>query len=163
VFSVEAYNVGIWLDRDSSDYLFDRLARTQSGVKRHRIPKSNTSTTRHLLRPSVESVYCPLSRGKVRKMTVETKQQYRGVLCLHCHQPIPLSSFAASNECGFKQQKASASDESTVRSFTVSSFTLCCRVCEGEGLYTALNVIDCSGTPRMRSSKVRKLLPIYPI
>jgi hypothetical protein len=27
------YNVGIWFDRDSSDYLFDRLARTQSGVR----------------------------------------------------------------------------------------------------------------------------------
>ena len=40
-----------------------------------------------------------------------------------------------------------------MRSFTVSSFMLRCRVCEGEGLYTALNVIDCSGTPRMRSSK----------
>ena len=107
--------------------------------------------------------YYPLSRGKVIKMIVETKQQYRGVLCLHCHQSIPLSSFAESKECGFKQQKASGSDEATVRSFTVSSFTLRCRVCEGEGLYTALNVIDCSGTPRMRGSKVCKLLPIYPI
>jgi hypothetical protein len=96
-------------------------------------------------------------------MIVETKQQYRGVLCLHCHQPIPLSSFAASKECGFKENESSGRDEDTVRSFTVSSFALRCRVCEGEGSYTALNVIDCSGTPRMRSSKVRKLLPIYPI
>jgi len=93
-------------------------------------------------------------------MIVEAKQQYRGVLCLHCHQPIPLSSFAASKECGFKEQEASGSDESTVRSFTVSSFTLRCRVCEGEGLYTALDVVDCNGTPRIRSSRARKLLPI---
>ena len=73
-------------------------------------------------------------------MILEAKQQYRGVLCLHCRQPIPLSSFAASKECGFKEREASGCDESTVRSFTVSSFTLRCRVCEGEGLYTALDV-----------------------
>jgi hypothetical protein len=109
------------------------------------------------------SVTTHFTEAREQKMIVEAKQQYRGVLCLHCHQPIPLSSFAESKECGFKQQKASGSDEATVRSFTVSSFTLRCRVCEGEGLYTALNVIDCSGTPRMRSSKVHKLLPIYPI
>jgi hypothetical protein len=80
--------------------------------------------------------------AKVRKMIGEAKQQYRGVLCLHCHQPIPLSSFAASKECGFKEKESSGRDEATVRSFTVSSFMLRCRVCEGEGFYTALNVID---------------------
>ena len=83
-------------------------------------------------------------------MLVEAKQQYPGVLCFHCRQPIPLSSFAESKECGFKQKEASGRDESTVRSFTVSSFTLRCRVCEGESLYTALDVIDCDGTPRIR-------------
>ena len=89
-------------------------------------------------------------------MLVQAKQQYPGVLCFQCRQPIPLSSFAESKECGFKQQKTSGRDESTVRSFTVSSFTLRCRVCEGEGLYTALDVIDCNGTPRMRSSRARE-------
>jgi hypothetical protein len=96
-------------------------------------------------------------------MILEAKQQYRGVLCLHCRQPIPLSSFAASKECGFKEREASSCDESTVRSFTVSSFTLRCRVCEGEGLYTALDVIDCDGTPKLRSSQALKLLPIRQI
>jgi hypothetical protein len=93
-------------------------------------------------------------------MIVEAKHQYRGVLCLHCRQPIPLSPFAAGKECGFKQQEASCRDESAVLSFTVSSFTLRCRVCEGEGLYTALDVIDCDGTPKLRSSQALKLLPI---
>ena len=93
-------------------------------------------------------------------MIVEAKQQYRGVPCLHCRQPIPLSYFAASKECGFKEQEASGRDESAVRSFTVCSFALRCQVCEGEGRYTALDVIDCNGTPRIRSSQVRKLLPI---
>ena len=96
-------------------------------------------------------------------MIVEAKQQYRGVLCRRCRQPIPLSPFAAGKECGFKQQESSARDESTVLSFTVSSFTLRCRVCEGEGFYTALDVIDCNGTPRMRSSQARKPLPSLPI
>jgi hypothetical protein len=96
-------------------------------------------------------------------MIVEAKQQYRGVLCLHCRQPIPLSSFAASKECGFKEQEASSRDEFTVRSFTVCSFTLRCRVCDGEGLYTALDVVDCNGTPRIRSSQARKPLLICPI
>jgi hypothetical protein len=96
-------------------------------------------------------------------MIVEAKRQYRGVLCLHCRQPIPLSSLAASKECGFKEQEASGRDEFTVRSFTVCSFTLRCRVCDGEGLYTALDVIDCDGTPRIRSSQARKPLLICPI
>ena len=96
-------------------------------------------------------------------MILEPKQQYRGVLCHRCHQPIPLSPFAAGKECGFKPQDASDRDESAVRSFTVSSFTLRCRVCEGEGLYTALDVIDCNGTPRIRSTQASKPLPILPI
>jgi hypothetical protein len=96
-------------------------------------------------------------------MILETKQQYRGVLCRRCRQPIPLSPFAAGKECGFKPQEASADDESTVLSFTVSSFPLRCRVCEGEGFYTALDVIDCDGTPKLRSSQALKLLPIRQI
>ena len=89
-------------------------------------------------------------------MLVQAKRQYPGVLCFHCRQPIPLSSFAVSKECGFKQQEASSRDESTVRSFTVSSFTLRCRVCRGEGRYTALDVIGCNGTQRMRRSQARE-------
>jgi|SRR5580700_1880400 hypothetical protein len=89
-------------------------------------------------------------------MLVEAKQQYPGVLCFHCRQPIPLSSFAASKECGFRKREASSRNESAVRSFTVSSFTLRCRVCKGEGRYTALDVIGCSGTQRMGSSQARE-------
>jgi hypothetical protein len=96
-------------------------------------------------------------------MIAEANQQYRGVLCLQCRQPIPLSIFAARKECGFEEQEASGRDEFTVRSFSVRSFTLRCRVCDGEGLYTVLDVIDCDGTPRVRSSQVRKPLLICPI
>jgi hypothetical protein len=52
-------------------------------------------------------------------MIVEAKQQYRGVLCLHCHQPIPLSSSTTLNDTGFGEQQTSGSDAFTVRSLTV--------------------------------------------
>ena len=81
-------------------------------------------------------------------MILEAKQQYRGVLCLRCHQPIPLSPFAAAKNVVSEKRESSSRDEFAVRSFTVSSFTLRCRVCEGEGPYTALEVIDCDGTPK---------------
>ena len=95
-------------------------------------------------------------------MIGEAKQQYLG---FSASLPSTDSAFVlcSKQRIGFKEKESSGRDEATVRSFTVSSFALRCRVCEGEGLYTALNVIDCSGTPRMRSSKLRKLLPIYPI
>jgi hypothetical protein len=94
-------------------------------------------------------------------MTVEAKQQYRGVLCLHCHQPIPLSSSTAANEGGSGEQPTSGSNEPivrslSVRSFTERSFAMRCRACEGEGLYTSLDVIACGGTPRTRISRARK-------
>ena len=94
-------------------------------------------------------------------MIVEAKQQYRGVLCLHCHQPIPLSSSTAANEGGFGEQPTSGGDELivrslSVRSFTERSFAMRCRACEGEGLYTGSDVIACDGTPRTRMSRARK-------
>jgi hypothetical protein len=94
-------------------------------------------------------------------MTVEAKQQYRGVLCLHCHQPIPLSSSTAANEKGFGEQQPSGSNELivrslSVRSFTERSFSMRCRACEGESLYTSSDVIACDGTPRTRISRARK-------
>ena len=52
-------------------------------------------------------------------MLSEAKQQYRGVLCLHCHQPIPLSSSTTLNDTGFGEQQTSGSDAFTVRSLTV--------------------------------------------
>jgi len=94
-------------------------------------------------------------------MIVEAKQQYRGVLCLHCHQPIPLSSSTAANEGGFGEQPTSGGDalivrSLSVRSFTERSFAMRCRACEGEGLYTGSDVIACDGTPRTRISRARK-------
>lgn len=82
-------------------------------------------------------------------MIAEAKQKYRGVLCRHCHQAIPLSPSAALKEKECEGQ--SGLDE-----FTLCSFTLRCRACHSEGLFTVLDVIDCEGTPRIRGSQSRK-------
>jgi hypothetical protein len=94
-------------------------------------------------------------------MIGESKQQYRGVLCLHCHQPIPLSSSTAANEGGYGEQPTTDSSEPivrslSVRSFTERSFAMRCRACEGEGLYTGSDVIACDGTPRTRISTAKR-------
>jgi hypothetical protein len=90
-------------------------------------------------------------------MTAEAKQKYRGVLCRHCRQAIPLSQSAKRSETEFEEQALSGRDE-----FTARTFTLRCRACDGEGLYTAVDVIDCDGTPRMRGSYASKRLPRVP-
>ena len=84
-------------------------------------------------------------------MIAEVKQKYRGVLCRHCRQAIPLSPSAELRESEFEDQAPSGADE-----FTVRAFTLRCRACDGEGLYTPVDVIDCDGTPRMRGSYASK-------
>jgi hypothetical protein len=84
-------------------------------------------------------------------MIAEAKQQHRGVLCRHCREPIPLSPSAALKEEECKEPGLSALDE-----FALCSFTLRCRACHSEGLYTVLDVIDCNGTPRIRGSQSRK-------
>ena len=82
-------------------------------------------------------------------MIAETKQQYRGVLCTHCRQPIPLSPSAELKEKKFKEQGPSDLGE-------LFSVTLRCRACYGEGIYTQSDVIDLDGTPRKRSSQAHK-------
>jgi hypothetical protein len=87
-------------------------------------------------------------------MIAEVKEKYCGVLCRHCRQAIPLSQSAKRCETEFENQALNGRDE-----FTARSFTLRCRACDGEGLYTAVDVIDCDGTPRMRGSCASKRLP----
>jgi hypothetical protein len=78
------------------------------------------------------------------------KQQYRGVLCIHCRQPIPLSASLARKEKELKESEPNEMNELTSR-----SFNLRCRVCHGEALYTESDTIDCDGAPRVRKSPVR--------
>ena len=84
-------------------------------------------------------------------MIAEAKQQYRGVLCIHCREPIPLSPSAERTEKQFDDQGSSGIDE-----FAVPSATLRCRVCHGEGVYKHSDVVEIEGTPRKRGSRRRK-------
>ena len=69
-----------------------------------------------------------------------SKEQYRGVLCIHCRQAIPLSASQVRKE---KELRESEPNEMTeLRS---SSFNLRCRACHGEATYTAADTIDCDG------------------
>jgi len=84
-------------------------------------------------------------------MIAEAKQQYRGVLCRHCREAIPLSPSAA-----LKEKECDDPKIRDLHEFALCSFTRRCRVCHGEGQYTVLDVIDCDGTPRIRRSQSRK-------
>ena len=86
-------------------------------------------------------------------MIDEAKQQYCNVLCINCHQPIPLSPSAELKQIKFKKHRLS-----DVADFSVFSITLRCRACHGEGIYTHSDVIDLDGTPRKRSSQSDKNL-----
>jgi hypothetical protein len=81
-------------------------------------------------------------------MIAEAKQQYHGVNCIHCGQPIPLSLSAEQKERELKEPGRSDLGE-----FSVFSVTLRCRECHGEGVYTRSDVIDLDGSPRKRFSR----------
>jgi hypothetical protein len=87
-------------------------------------------------------------------MIQEAKQYYRGVLCLHCRQPIPLPAAVARREADRKATPAVPEGDISPR-----VFTLRCRACQGEGLYTEAKFIDCEGTPRVRHTQPRKASP----
>jgi hypothetical protein len=84
-------------------------------------------------------------------MIAEAKQQYRGVICIHCGQPIPLSLSAELKQIKFKEHRSSDTGD-----FSVFSITLRCRACHGEGVYTRSDVINLDGTPRVRSSQAHR-------
>ena len=84
-------------------------------------------------------------------MFAEAKQQYRGVICKRCGQPIPLSPSAELKQAKFKEH-----GPIDMGDFSVFSITLRCRACHGEGVYTHSDVIDLDGTPRKRSSRAHK-------
>jgi len=82
-----------------------------------------------------------------------SKEQYRGVLCIHCRQPIPLSASQVRKE---KEMRESELNE--VTELRSSSFNLRCRACHGEATYTPADTIDCDGTPRVRNTARRNPL-----
>lgn len=88
-------------------------------------------------------------------MIHEAKQTYRGVLCIHCRQPIPLPTNASRRAVEPEGREPSKAHDNEPR-----VFTLRCRVCQEEDLYTQSKFIDCEGTPRIRVSRSPKTSPL---
>jgi hypothetical protein len=78
-------------------------------------------------------------------MTAEAKESYRGVICMHCHQPTPLTEAAEHKEKTFQEHGHQDSDE-----FAIFSSLLRCRACHGEAVYSARDVREFDGNPRKR-------------
>ena len=72
---------------------------------------------------------------------VQLITNFRGVLCLRCRMPIPVSSRVVSflNEGEYRE---------STRSHT---FTTRCKLCEHESIYSVADVRIFDGDPRMRS------------
>jgi hypothetical protein len=78
-------------------------------------------------------------------MIAEAKPSYRGVICLRCHQPTPLTSAADDKEKRFEEHGQQDSDE-----FAIFSNALRCRWCHGEAVYSPKDVREFEGNPRKR-------------
>ena len=79
-------------------------------------------------------------------MTAELRESYRGVICIHCHQPTPLTPSAEHKEREFEQHGHRESDE-----FSIFANPLRCRACNGEAIYTPKDVKEFDGPPRKRT------------
>ena len=88
-------------------------------------------------------------------MIQEAKQQYRGVLCIHCRQPIPLPTTVSRRAAEHEGMESGEAQDHGPR-----VFTLRCRVCGEEGLYSESKFIDCEGAPRTRTSRQGKSSPL---
>jgi hypothetical protein len=75
-------------------------------------------------------------------MIAEAKS-YRGVICIHCHQPTPLTPSADHKEHKYNERGLSPEDE-----FTIFSNPLRCRWCHGEGIYAPNDVREFEGSPK---------------
>jgi hypothetical protein len=81
-------------------------------------------------------------------MIAEAKQSYPGVICIHCHQPTPLTSTADGKERKSREHREGDSDE-----FAIFASSLRCRWCHSEGVYTAKDVREFEGQPRKRARR----------
>ena len=82
-------------------------------------------------------------------MTPE-KQQYRGVFCFSCRQPIPLPAIVLHIESLGSNIDSSYTDEPQRR-----VFSLRCRSCEKEMPYRTADIMEIEGTPKLRRAAKR--------
>jgi len=81
-------------------------------------------------------------------MTQEIKiDNYRGVLCRYCRQPIPVPSIVNTLEAQAKEANPGG-DAGQV-------FTLRCRSCDGEHPYRSSEIANFEGNPKPRVSRIR--------
>jgi hypothetical protein len=84
-------------------------------------------------------------------MNQETKnQQYGGVFCRYCRQPIPVPAIVVSMEAADERERSRSSREQIGR-----VFTLRCRACYNEFPYRSKEIVNFEGTPRTRISQSR--------
>jgi hypothetical protein len=77
-------------------------------------------------------------------MTSE-KQQYRGVFCFSCRQPIPLPAIVLHIESAGRNLDTRYADEPQRR-----VFSLRCRACDKEMPYRTADIMEIEGTPKLR-------------
>jgi hypothetical protein len=80
-----------------------------------------------------------------------TTQEYRGVLCRYCRQPIPVPAIVIGIENAAKHDETVSGLEQGGR-----VFTLRCRSCEGEHPYRSKEIVSFEGTPKSRISRSRE-------
>jgi hypothetical protein len=83
-------------------------------------------------------------------MTSE-KQQYRGVFCFSCRQPIPLPAIVLQIESTGSKLDRSYTDEPQKR-----VFSLRCRACDKEMPYRTADIVEIEGMPKPRLSRASK-------
>ena len=78
-------------------------------------------------------------------MIAELKKSYRGVLCLRCGEPIPISAKVANLQDELKYADPNASH----------TFIARCGLCESESVYSSKDLKKFDGEPRKRARRPR--------
>ena len=78
-------------------------------------------------------------------MNAELISSYRGVLCVACREPIPVSARVSSLRENLEWENLDAP----------RTFAARCKRCEHENIYSISAVQDFQGEPRQRSVRVR--------